>query len=131
MEIILQWIFLNLQDLKKKPKYLVVFTVGLDQRKNIDESVKKVIHMSHSIIFIYLFWLFLDIEFQMLMFCGSFLRISKFCFFTMMVEQVNGITLSGQKLQFMLVQENKQNGKDSIHNFEHNTLTPFSEKFKL
>ncbi|KAJ9698088.1 hypothetical protein PVL29_007275 [Vitis rotundifolia] len=29
------------EDLKKKPKYLVVFTVGLDQRKNIDESVKK------------------------------------------------------------------------------------------
>lgn len=55
MEIVLQWIFLNLQDLKKKPKYLVVFTVGLDQRKNIDESVKKVIHMSHSIIFIFLF----------------------------------------------------------------------------
>ncbi|KAE9461276.1 hypothetical protein C3L33_06858, partial [Rhododendron williamsianum] len=29
------------QDLKKKPKYLVTFTVGLDQRNNIDAAVKK------------------------------------------------------------------------------------------
>ncbi|KAG2663284.1 hypothetical protein I3760_16G021200 [Carya illinoinensis] len=31
----------QVQDLKKKPKYLVTFTVGLDQRNNIDEAVKK------------------------------------------------------------------------------------------
>ncbi|KAH7836474.1 hypothetical protein Vadar_001771 [Vaccinium darrowii] len=29
------------EDLKKKPKYLVTFTVGLDQRNNIDAAVKK------------------------------------------------------------------------------------------
>ncbi|OIW05813.1 hypothetical protein TanjilG_23599 [Lupinus angustifolius] len=29
------------EDLKKKPKYLVTFTVGYDQRKNIDAAVKK------------------------------------------------------------------------------------------
>ncbi|GKV08314.1 hypothetical protein SLEP1_g19963 [Rubroshorea leprosula] len=29
------------EDLKKKPKYLVTFTVGLDQRRNIDACVKK------------------------------------------------------------------------------------------
>ncbi|XAR59982.1 hypothetical protein NMG60_11033186, partial [Bertholletia excelsa] len=29
------------EDLKKKPKYLVTFTVGLDQRKNIDAAVKR------------------------------------------------------------------------------------------
>ncbi|KAI3511794.1 hypothetical protein L1887_18952 [Cichorium endivia] len=29
------------EDLKKKPKYLVTFTVGWDQRENIDASVKK------------------------------------------------------------------------------------------
>ncbi|XP_023512448.1 uncharacterized protein LOC111777201 [Cucurbita pepo subsp. pepo] len=29
------------EDLNKKPKYLVTFTVGLDQRKNIDAAVKK------------------------------------------------------------------------------------------
>ncbi|XP_024017095.1 uncharacterized protein LOC21391431 [Morus notabilis] len=29
------------EDLKKKPKYLVTFTVGLDQKNNIDASVKK------------------------------------------------------------------------------------------
>lgn len=39
-----------MQDLQKKPKYLVTFTVGLDQRNNIDAAVKKVltwvIHLS-------------------------------------------------------------------------------------
>jgi hypothetical protein len=34
---------LNLQDLKKKPKYLVTFTVGINQKKNIDAAVKKVL----------------------------------------------------------------------------------------
>ncbi|KAL8116245.1 hypothetical protein AgCh_022666 [Apium graveolens] len=29
------------EDIKKKPKYLVTFTVGFDQRKNIDAAVKK------------------------------------------------------------------------------------------
>ncbi|XP_039004281.1 uncharacterized protein LOC120131344 [Hibiscus syriacus] len=29
------------EDLKKKPKYLVTFTVGIDQRNNIDKCVKK------------------------------------------------------------------------------------------
>lgn len=33
------WYF---QDLTKKPKYLVTFTVGLDQKYNIDAAVKKV-----------------------------------------------------------------------------------------
>jgi hypothetical protein len=32
-----------MQDLKKKPKYLLTFTVGLDQRNNINAAVKKVI----------------------------------------------------------------------------------------
>lgn len=31
-----------MQDLKKKPKYLVTFTVGINQKKNIDAAVKKV-----------------------------------------------------------------------------------------
>lgn len=35
------------QDLTKKPKYLVTFTVGLDQKYNIDAAVKKVIAMKH------------------------------------------------------------------------------------
>lgn len=34
-----------MQDLNKKPKYLVTFTVGFDQKKNIDAAVKKVIYM--------------------------------------------------------------------------------------
>lgn len=36
-----------LQDLKKKPKYLVTFTVGYDQRDNINAAVKKVIEMDY------------------------------------------------------------------------------------
>lgn len=35
-------IFWNFQDLKKKPKYLVTFTVGVNQKNNINEAVKKV-----------------------------------------------------------------------------------------
>lgn len=31
-----------MQDLMTKPKYLVTFTVGYEQRKNIDAAVKKV-----------------------------------------------------------------------------------------
>ncbi|XP_062098949.1 uncharacterized protein LOC133804840 [Humulus lupulus] len=30
-----------MHDLKKKPKYLMTFTVGLDQKNNIDAAVKK------------------------------------------------------------------------------------------
>lgn len=36
-------LFGNIQDLKRKPKYLVTFTVGLDQKSNIDAAVKKVL----------------------------------------------------------------------------------------
>ena len=32
----------HVQDLAIKPKYLVTFTVGIDQKKNIDAAVKKV-----------------------------------------------------------------------------------------
>lgn len=32
-----------LQDLTSKPKYLVTFTVGYNQKKNIDAAMKKVI----------------------------------------------------------------------------------------
>lgn len=31
-----------MQDLTTKPRYLVTFTVGFDQKKNIDAAVKKV-----------------------------------------------------------------------------------------
>lgn len=34
--------FLNLQDLTKKPKYLLTITVGYNQRLNVDAMVKKV-----------------------------------------------------------------------------------------
>lgn len=40
---LLKWLFIkNLQDLKKKPKYLAAFSVGIDQMNNIDACVKKV-----------------------------------------------------------------------------------------
>jgi len=34
--------FLSLQDLKRRQKYLVTFTVGFDQWKNIEAAIKKV-----------------------------------------------------------------------------------------
>ena len=37
-----EWSSWHLQDLKSKPQYLVTFTVGYDQRMNIDTAVKKV-----------------------------------------------------------------------------------------
>lgn len=44
------WLFFfcwrNLQDLPIKPKYLITFTVGYDQRYNIDAAIKKVIPIS-------------------------------------------------------------------------------------
>ena len=40
---------LNMQDLKKKPKYLVIFTVGIDQMNNIDACLKKVRQWDHSV----------------------------------------------------------------------------------
>lgn len=43
------------------------------------------------------------------LFC-SFLMILQFCSFIMMVVLVNGINLNGQRVQFMSVQGNKQNG---------------------
>jgi hypothetical protein len=33
---------LNIQDLPFKPKYLVTFTVGVEQKENINRAVKKV-----------------------------------------------------------------------------------------
>ena len=40
------WWRWHLQDLSIKPKYLVTFTVGSDQKDNIDAAVKKVISVS-------------------------------------------------------------------------------------
>lgn len=40
----------NFQDLKRKPKYLVTFTVGFEQKNHIDASLKKVTLESYYII---------------------------------------------------------------------------------
>lgn len=99
----------NLQDLQKKPKYLVTFTVGYDQRNTIAACVKKVIWANLLLSY------FIDSKnrcnnlyyhgYLLLSSCtcGSFLMISQFCFFTMMVGLVNGTNLSGQKEQSMSV----------------------------
>lgn len=42
------WLRCLLQDLTSKPKYLVTFTVGYDQKKNIDAAVKKVSVCTHA-----------------------------------------------------------------------------------
>ena len=41
-----------MQDLKKKPKYLVTFTVGLDQMHNINAAVKKVLKHVHNLFYL-------------------------------------------------------------------------------
>lgn len=66
------------EDLPKKPKYLVTFTVGYNQRSNIDAAVKKITSPYFSSI--------------------------------TMVEQMNGMSLSGPSGLFMLALINKQNG---------------------
>ncbi|KAG8655234.1 hypothetical protein MANES_04G019500v8 [Manihot esculenta] len=97
------------EDLQKKPKYLVTFTVGYDQRNTIAACVKKVIWANLLLSY------FIDSKnrcnnlyyhgYLLLSSCtcGSFLMISQFCFFTMMVGLVNGTNLSGQKEQSMSV----------------------------
>ena len=50
-----EWSSWHLQDLKSKPQYLVTFTVGYDQRMNIDTAVKKVsLSLSLSLSFLFL-----------------------------------------------------------------------------
>lgn len=44
-----------LQDLIIKPRYLITFTVGIEQKKNIDDAVKKVIR-NYTIYFLLLKW---------------------------------------------------------------------------
>ncbi len=53
---ILKWNYWNLKDLEKKPKYLVTFTVGINQRNNINAAVKKVIKAAIPYFFTWLFW---------------------------------------------------------------------------
>ena len=96
----------NLQDLQKKPKYLVTFTVGIDQRNNINAAVKKVIKAAFPYFFLLYYFDIQDSDcwgvfFFFLLSC-SFLRISWLCFFIMMVTQVNGINLSGPNVQSTL-----------------------------
>lgn len=40
-----------MKDLEYKQKYLVAFTVGAKQKKSIDTSVKKVLHISNKLTF--------------------------------------------------------------------------------
>lgn len=105
----IQWVSLNFQDLKHKPKCLVTFTVGYDQRNNINEVVKKVIWITISY-HVYLFWSSKQRYRGWFVYNCSSLKNIKYCSFTMMVGQVNGISLSRQRVRFMLVQENKLNG---------------------
>lgn len=53
-----------MQDLKVKPKYLVTFTVGIDQKHNIDAAVKKVLkHVPNLFYLDLLILMFKDTEF--------------------------------------------------------------------
>lgn len=96
----------HLQDLTIKPKYLVTFTVGFNQKKNIDAAIKKVSSVSLS-----LFPLLLSCSlFHEISFLDSSQKILLFCCFTMMVGQVNGKSLSGQSEPSTWVHGSKLNG---------------------
>lgn len=43
------------QDIRKKPKYLVTFTVGLAQEENINKAVKKVMPVTMEVVVVYFF----------------------------------------------------------------------------
>lgn len=98
---------LIVQDLNKKPKYLVTFTVGFDQRKNIDAAVKKVIYMEYCSYSSY----YHAVEAHACSCCISSLMTSQFYFFTMTVGLLSGISMSGQRMQFISVSRSKQNGR--------------------
>ncbi|KAI3985850.1 hypothetical protein MKX01_026636 [Papaver californicum] len=69
------------EDLPTKPRYLVTFTVGIGQTKNIGAAVKKILNISFS-------------------FCGCSLRTLQFCFFIMMARLVNETNLGGQSVWY-------------------------------
>lgn len=80
-----------MQDLTIIPKYLVTFTVGYNQKKNIDAAVKKVRSVPLFISYLTLVRFSHEISFF-----NSSQKILLYCCFTMMAGQVNGKSLSGQ-----------------------------------
>lgn len=82
-----------MQDLTIKPKYLVTFTVGYDQKKNIDAAVKKVRLVLRSLD---LFHSSPSHSISLWIYVYSSLRTSPFFCFTMMVGQVNGRSSNGR-----------------------------------
>lgn len=109
--LMIMWISCkSLQDLKKRPKYLVTFTVGYNQAKNIDNAMKKVAWQDHAIFHLFylcliIYWWFSPLSLD------SFQRILPSCSFTTMVGQVSGNALGGPSVQFISAWGNKQNGK--------------------
>lgn len=91
----------------------MTFTVGLNQKDNIDAAVQKVITMKrYHYYFISFTWQCIP---NVIIFYAfiSFQRIFKFCFSIMMVEQVSGRSLSGPSMQFISVLGSRPNGKTS------------------
>ncbi|MBA0738723.1 hypothetical protein Gogos_012050 [Gossypium gossypioides] len=85
------------EDLTSTPKYLVTFTVGYNQRKNIDAAVKKVgmaFSDAHVIV-----WCTLHVVTKRA--SNSFQGILPSFSFITMVKQLNGMSLSGQSRQYM------------------------------
>ncbi len=96
-----------LQDLTIKPKYLVTFTVGVDQKNNIDAAVKKVGLILFSLNLFSQFSLSHSLTLKL---CYSSQRTSPLSCFTMMVGQVNGMSLNGRGELSMWVLRSKLNG---------------------
>lgn len=104
-----------LQDLIVKPRYLITFTVGQDQKKNIDAAVKKVKLKTSSrrispLISGHFMWFSATSCFNCLTKLYSWQRTSKLCCFTTMAGQVNGMNTSGRNRLFTWVCGSKLNG---------------------
>lgn len=97
------------QDLASIPKYLVTFTVGYNQRNNIDAAVKKVSWSPSSNLGPVLWILFCCFY--------SFQTTLLSSYFIMMDKQPNGMSLNGPNEQFMWAQGNRRSGEDLLKKF--------------
>lgn len=97
-----------MKDLQKRQKYLITFTVGYDQRYNIDAAVKKVSTLDVTDVIG-----LLDVDDDL--FRGlprSSVTISLSCCSITTAGLVNGTSLSGPGTLFMSVSGNRLNGQN-------------------
>jgi hypothetical protein len=121
--ILIYLIKLPLQDLTSTPKYLVTFTVGYDQRMNIDACVKKV---GPVWCFIYYLMVACMSMWTTLSLSHSFQRTLLSFYSIMMDELLNGMNLSGPRVLFTWVSGDRLNGEFYLKTEAHWLKFPFT-----